>query len=508
MLNYIDNFLNRITMYKFVLYYLGGLLGVAFILSLFGKLPFEPISFAYSIFFVTLLSWIINSVSASWFKVPANVESVYITAFILLLLITPVKGFDLQYFGFLAWATILAQASKYVLAIYRKHIFNPAALAVAITAIFLNQSASWWVGTAWMLPFVVIGGVLMVRKLRRFDLVISFLITALLVCVGFSLMGNMPLIASIKMMLISSPLFFLAFVMLTEPLTTPPTKGLQIVYGAIVGFLFAPQMHILNIYSTPELALLIGNIYSYAVSPKKKLLLSLKEKVKLGTDAYNFVFNTDTNIKYTSGQYLEWTLAHEKHDSRGNRRYFTIASSPTEKEIIMGVKFYNPSSSFKKALLEMKKGDTLLAGQLAGDFTLPKNPLEKSVFIAGGIGITPFRSMIKYLIDTNQKRDITLFFSNKTTDEIVYKDIFDEASKKIGLKVVYTLSDTTKVPKNWSGQIGMIDSQMITKQVPDFKDRTFYISGPHGMVTAFENTLSSMGISKSKIKTDFFPGFV
>lgn len=495
-------------MYRLVLYYLIGLLAVAFVLSLLGILPYSPIGFLYSVFFITLLCWIVNVISAWIFNVPTNVESVYITALILALIITPIKTLDIQYFGFVAWAAVWSQTSKYIIAANRKHIFNPAAFAVALTAITINQSASWWVGTAWMLPFVLIGGFLMVRKIRRFDLVMSFLVVAVLTILAFNLTSGLSITSSWRQILVDSPLFFFAFVMLTEPLTTPPTKGLQMIYGGIVGFLFAPQVHLGALYSTPELSLLAGNIFAYVVSPKKKLLLTLKEKIQLAPSVYDFVFATDTGMKFRAGQYLEWTHEHDKPDSRGNRRYFTIASAPTEDEIIMGVKFYDPPSSYKKSMLAMEPGEKILAGQLAGDFTLPKNPKEKSVFIAGGIGITPFRSMVKYLVDTKQSRDIVLFYSNKNVSEAVYTDIFDQAVEQIGLKVVYTLTDSAQVPPGWKGKVGMIDAEMIAAEVPDFKQRTFYISGPHSMVTTFEHVLVGMGVHKNKIKTDFFPGFV
>lgn len=508
MLTYIDNFLNRTTMYRLVLYYLSGLLIVALVLSLLGILPYSPLNLLYSVFLLTILSWVANTISAWIFKVPANVESVYITALILALIITPIKGFDLQYLGFMISVAFWSQASKYIFTAFRKHLFNPAALAVAITAITINQSATWWVGTAWMLPFVLIGGLLIVRKIRRFDLVVTFLVVATITILSLNFTHGLNIYNSLQRIFVSSPLLFFAFVMITEPLTTPPTKRLQIIYGALVGVLFAPQIHIFSLYSTPELALLVGNIYSYIVSPKKKLMLVLKKKVKLAPSIYNFVFTPDTSMKFRAGQYLEWTLGHNKPDNRGNRRYFTIASSPTEKEIMMGVKFYENSSSYKKSMLNMEVGTKLLAGQLAGDFTLPKNPKEKSVFIAGGIGVTPFRSMVKYLMDTNDHRDIILFYSNKNISEVVYQNVFDLAAKQIGLKTVYTLTETDQIPTNWSGQVGFIDAQMIKNEVPDFADRTFYISGPHGMVTAFQKTLSGVGIPNSKIKTDFFPGFV
>jgi ferredoxin-NADP reductase len=149
----------------------------------------------------------------------------------------------------------------------------------------------------------------------------------------------------------------------------------------------------------------------------------------------------------------------------------------------------------------------MIIGTLAGDFTLPDDQTKKLVFIAGGIGVTPFRSMIKYLIDKNQKRDIVLFYSNKTQDEIAYKEIFDQAATVIGLKTIYTLSDESKIPPGWTGDKGFLTADKVKQAVPDFKQRTFYLSGPHGMVTAFEKTLAEMGVPKLQIKTDYFPGF-
>ncbi len=212
-------------------------------------------------------------------------------------------------------------------------------------------------------------------------------------------------------------------------------------------------------------------------------------------------------MPFRPGQYLEWTLGHQKADSRGNRRYFTLASSPTENEIIMGVKFYNPASSFKKALLSLSAGDEIVASQLAGDFVLPKNKNQKLVFLAGGIGVTPFRSMTKYLLDKNEKRDVVFFYSNKTIQDLLYSDIFSVAEKDFGMKMVYTLAELDKIPSDWPGERGFIDEKMIRNNVPDFMERMFYISGPRVMVVAFEKILAKLGIPKNQIKTDFFPGF-
>ncbi len=507
-LDYIDNILNKITMYRLVLYDLCFLLGVAGILTFFGKLPFTFLDLSFSIAFILTICWITNKVFSWAYNAPTNVESVYITALILALIITPLTSFnDTRYFALAFWASVWSMASKYIFAIKKRHLFNPAAIAVVITYFFLGLSASWWVGTAWMMPFVLIGGLLVTRKILRFDLVWSFLAVALTSIVISHLGGGTNVAVIVEKALFDSSILFFAFVMLTEPLTTPPTSKRRMLYAAFTGLLYTPALHVGSIASSPELALTIGNIFSYIVGSKQKLLLTLKQKIQLGPDMYDLVFESDQKLKFEAGQYLEWTLAHKNSDNRGNRRYFTVASSPIEKDIRMGVKFYPNSSTFKQKLLSLKEGEKLMASQLAGDFTLPKDPTQKLVFIAGGIGITPFRSIAQYLMDTKEKRDIVMLYSNKTISEIAYKDIFDNA-KNIGLKAVYTVTHENPVPQDWAGKTGFINEEMIKQEVPDYKDRMYYLSGPHGMVVIFSDLLKKMGVPDSKIKKDFFPGFV
>src|SRR5215472_1725721 len=189
MLKLVDNVLNLITMYRLVLYYLTFLVLAALALSLFGALPFQPIDLIASVSVLVFVCWIANGALAKLFRVPANAESLYITAFILALIITPQphSRFFTAGSAFVVWAGVFAMASKYILAIRRKHVFNPAAFAVALTALTLNQAASWWVGTPAMLPFVLVGGLLVVRKIARFDLVLSCLAAACAVTVGASL---------------------------------------------------------------------------------------------------------------------------------------------------------------------------------------------------------------------------------------------------------------------------------------------------------------------------------
>ncbi len=500
----LDYILNRITMYRLVLYVLLLLLSIAVVYSFFGLLPYDPISIVESALFLTIIGYITNYVFSRVFETPVNIESVYITALILALIITPPQTF--QAFIFLGWAAVWAMASKFIFSLHRKHIFNPAAIAVVVTAFGLGLSATWWVGTAAMLPFVVVGGLLIVRKIQREDMVFTFFITVIVSSIGLGLMRNSNPIDILTQLFFHSSMLFFAFIMLTEPLTMPSRKNQQLWFAVLVGVLFLPQIHLGSIYSTPELALVIGNLFAYIVSPKAKLFLKVKEIITVAPGVIDFVFETKHKLHYLPGQYMEWTLGHGNVDSRGVRRYFTLASSPTEDTVRLGVKFYKTKSSYKSAMVDLNKDTVIVAHQLAGDFVMPEDKTKKLAFIAGGIGVTPFRSMVKYVSDKKEKRDIVLLYSNKTAEEIAYKEIFDEAEKTIGLRTVYTVTDREQTPSHWNGMVGRVGTQMVKDAIPDYMERTFYLSGTNSMVDGLEKVLKELGVASKYIKKDFFPG--
>lgn len=489
-------------MYRLVLFYLITLLTGGVVLGALGLIPYTPLAIIFSASVFILFSGITNQVFSHVFSATPGNTSFYITALILTSIVTPVTPGDVQGTLLLAALAIWAMGSKYLFAIGRKHIFNPAAFAVATSGLFLAHSASWWIaGNSYLVPIIFFGGFLIARKIQRLDLVIAFFVSTL--ATVYFLSGASA--DALKMTLLHAPVFFFAFTMLTDPATMPPTRDMRVAYGVLVGMWFAPGVHIVNFYFSPELALLLGNFFVYLVSPKGRFMLTLTKKEEIAQHTYEFTFVPEKTMPYLAGQYLEWTLPEgKKVDAKGNRRYFTIASSPTEKEVRLGVRMNDAPSSFKQTLLALEIGDTISAGQLAGDFTLPTNQKKKLVFIAGGIGVTPFRSMVQYILDTG-KRDVVMFYSNKKAEEVAYYDLLERARTAIGMKTIYALTDDTR---SFTGSYnGMINADIIKKEVPDYKERTFYISGPRGMVLAFETALKDLGIRQSHIKTDYFPGF-
>ncbi len=507
MIKFVDSLLNKVTIYRLILYFLLLLVGIASVFGFFGMLPYSPLDLFINLFVSIATAYISNYLFSKIFKASTNVESVFITALILVL-IMPVK-FPTNTI-FIALASVLAMSSKYFLAINKRHIFNPAAFGAVIMFFISGQAAVWWIGTPIMFPFVLMGGLLMLRKIRRGKLVFNFLLVYLLIIGADLIFRTGSLLSAIsawQISVVDSALLFFMLVMLIEPLTSPATKNLQKYYGYIVAFFYiAPQLRIIPFAIAPEMALCIGNIFAYILSPNYRLDLPLKWKKQLSPDIFEFAFDKPQKIKFLPGQYMEWTLQHKNIDSRGNRRYFSIASSPTEKEIAIAVKFYNPSSSYKKTLVNLVKGQKIIAAQVAGDFILPKDLKKPIVFIAGGIGITPFRSMIQFIIDRKLQSNIVLFYSNRAVNEILFSGIFQKA-EDYGVKTIYTLTDINKIPSDWTGEKGYITESMIARYAKDYVKRTFYISGPQLMVQNFEKLLLGMKVKKGNIITDFFPGY-
>jgi ferredoxin-NADP reductase/Na+-transporting NADH:ubiquinone oxidoreductase subunit NqrB len=491
-MNFLDSFLNRITMYRLVLYGLCVLVAYSFALSIVGILSYGATNLAVSLAILLAMCWVSNYVFAKLFSAATNVESVWITALILFLTLAPPAS--TTEVVTVALAGVLAMASKYFLAIRKKHLFNPAGISLLIVSIAGTGMASWWVGSPVLLPVVVVVGLLLVRKIRRFDVFWSFVGASAAVALLTTLVQQLSITETISSLVLSGPLVFFSTVMLTEPLTMPPSRWLRVVYGIIIGALFTLQFHLGPLYATPQVALIVGNVYAYLVSSRQKLLLRLESIERLSAHVYEFIFRPDQKLAFVAGQYLEWTLPHGHPDSRGNRRYFTVASSPTESAIRLGVRIDEHPSSFKKALVSMPEGGELTASSLAGDFTLPADATQKLVFIAGGVGITPFASMIRYLLDTIDRRDIILFYAASSEKDFAYRELIEEAVRILGIRSIYITNER-------------ITREMLQSHIPDILKRNYYLSGPEAMVKTYKSLLVGLDIPRRSIHTDYFPGF-
>ncbi len=215
----------------------------------------------------------------------------------------------------------------------------------------------------------------------------------------------------------------------------------------------------------------------------------------------------EVQFDYKPGQFIILTLDDIKNDSRGNFRDFSLASSPTEKGFIMlSTKISN--SPFKQKLNSLKKGDKAKVRGPFGQFVLQNDLTKHAVMLSGGIGITPLRDMIRFATDDSLDVKITLLYSNRIPEEIVYREELDYLQKvNRNLTIIHTITRPEESKQKWEGLVGRIDENMIRKYVDDLENSIFYICGPPTMVDAMLGILKSMKIPEERIKLERFTGY-
>lgn len=512
--SYPQKCVDHIGMYRIVTLALLGLVLSSLIAGSTSLLAYSPTTQITSLFIAVLIGLGLNLALSRIWNIPANHESALITALIMFFLVIPSQNIIENWE--LAVGTGLAILSKYIITYNKQHIFNPAvfgtvslAFGVFVYNILFGSSHptdifSWWIANPILLWPVLLFGVLIVFKIRKWQLVLSFFVAGLLVFLLESIHFGELLLESAVIYLTSYPTLFLMFFMLTEPFTIPPTKRTQMVYGALVGVLSSTALLANIIPITPELALMIGSIFAYSFRIKQKLYLELLEKKEIAENTWEFIFKKPTHFNFKAGQYLEWMLPHAKPDNRGPRRYFTIASGPDEKNIRLALRVMPKNgSSYKKALMKLRPGETLIASQLAGDFLLPKHSstTNKLGFIAGGIGVTPFSSHLHDMTNQEKPFDTVLYYCCEKKEELAYLQDFNSLDLPLEIIPVLKNGDVTQ-----SEESGYITAEILDKRTPDWKERTWYISGPPAMVNAYTKLLLDLGMPHKKIKKDFFPG--
>ncbi len=241
--------------------------------------------------------------------------------------------------------------------------------------------------------------------------------------------------------------------------------------------------------------------------------LKLIEKKDEAKGTKSFFWRPEKPVSWKAGQYFYFTLAEMKYpDPRGNTRHFTISSSPTEGEVIKLTTRIRERSGYKKALDELSIGAEIDGEGPNGNFFLENNTNTPNLFIAGGIGITPFRAMIKNAIDKSSQTPFYLIYSNSVPEEIAFAtELKDWAEKYPNIKVEMTVSSPQESKQKWGGRTGRIDDNMIRHILENWHleiDKcTFWVSGPPAMADAMEEVLGKMGVTSDKLRVEKFTGY-
>lgn len=212
-------------------------------------------------------------------------------------------------------------------------------------------------------------------------------------------------------------------------------------------------------------------------------------KNRRNSNIFSFYFQPESKLNYIAGQFIELSLPFESKELRGNKRWFTLSSSPSEELLFITTRIYTKKSLFKENLANLKKGQEVDISLPMGDFVLPKNTEAELVFIAIGIGITPFRSIVNHLESKKIKRKITLIFANNNPEDFIFDDLFSEA------KISFIKHH------------GILNIKDLKNYLPEIKRKVIFLSGPEKTVEKLYKNLIKDGIKPEKISVDYFHNY-
>lgn len=234
------------------------------------------------------------------------------------------------------------------------------------------------------------------------------------------------------------------------------------------------------------------------------MLGRIKSKEVVAEGTLQVTFEVIEPVSFKPGQYVFVNLPKLHYpDERGARRQFSINNSPNHPDHLT-ITTRLSESGFKKTLKELPEGSEVELGPIAGVFTLPEDTSKPLVLIAGGIGITPFMSMLEYIKEQSLPYNVTLLYSNRNQASSAYLNELEELADTLpNLKLILTMTEDNL----WTGEKRMINSAFIKEYFPNVNNNYYMVVGPPAMVEAVEKALREAGVRVENIKTENFTGY-
>lgn len=229
------------------------------------------------------------------------------------------------------------------------------------------------------------------------------------------------------------------------------------------------------------------------------------ETVAEGTE--EFFFERPEGFDFVPGQYVELAFIDPPEtDNEGMSRCFSLCSIPSEQEIAITTRMRD--TAFKRMLKKMEDGEEMQMDGPFGSLTLHKNKEKPAVFVAGGIGITPFLSMLGDAAERGVDRPLTLFYSNRRPEDAPFLSrLFELADANPNFTFVPTMTQAERSEKEWKGERGYITAAMFRKYCSDTASPIWYVAGPAKMVLAMRHELIAAGADEDNIRTEDFSGY-
>lgn len=239
--------------------------------------------------------------------------------------------------------------------------------------------------------------------------------------------------------------------------------------------------------------------------PTYEVRLKAHREVAEGTMAFHF--EKPPGFQFKAGQFVRMTLiAPPESDDEGDDRSFSIASAPAEPELMFATRMRD--TAFKRVLRAMPTGGRVTIDGPFGKMVLPDEAARPAVFLTGGIGITPFRSIVVQAAGDRAPHRLFLFYSNRRPEDAAFLDELKALEgENRQYRLICTMTDHDRSARPWSGEAGYITQGMLARYVGDLNGPIYYVVGPPGMVDAMRQMLAGAGVATADIRIEKFAGY-
>ena len=239
-----------------------------------------------------------------------------------------------------------------------------------------------------------------------------------------------------------------------------------------------------------------------------KIVTKLIERNEVAEGTMAFALERPTTFDFKAGQYMIVTLPNPPHtDAEGNRRMFSIASPPQDTaRLLLATRM--TGTALKRSLAEVPLGTPVDLSGPAGDFVLHEDASLPAVFIAGGIGITPFRSMVQDAVSRHLPHRITLIYSNRTPEGAAFHEEFAcLAQTHTNLTYIPTMTQADKARQPWGGERRHVSADFLRSHIAQIATSMFYLAGPPGLVAGVTKAVSEAGVDPANVRSEEFAGY-
>lgn len=233
----------------------------------------------------------------------------------------------------------------------------------------------------------------------------------------------------------------------------------------------------------------------------------LLNRVEVAEGTIAFDFEKPTGFDFKPGQSADLTLPNPPEtDAEGNVRTFSIASAPFEDQLMFATRMRD--TAFKRSLKKMPLGTVVKMDSAMGSFTLHKNSAKPAVFLAGGIGVTPFSSIVRQADHDRAPHKLYLFYSNRRPEDAPFVEVLQNLEKtNPQFRFIATMTEMRRSKKTWSGETGRIDQEMLSKYLNELRGPIYYVAGPPALVSGMRKMLVASGVDEDDIRSDEFSGY-